>query len=570
MKALLSGKEAFSFFIENEMMNAWMDNIDEGIAVCKRKTLKIVYCNNQFVKLLGLPVKDIEEFIKSSLTKEFNDASNGTYEKRIEKNSMTLELFALKKGDLLLLILKDISKIISLEKNAEEIRQLNYELRTIYEKYADDTIFITDKTGQVIFTGAHVAKNCGFESGAFIGKNVYDLERDGIFYPSVSVKVIETKQPQVVIQQTRLGQQMVAIGTPIFNEKGELQKVITISKDFSPQIKLASMLLVMEDEQRLVKDERCESVVTCNNEMFSVVALAKLVASVDSTVLIHGETGTGKDVIAKLIYSLSKRSNKPFVKVNCGAIADNLVESELFGYVRGSFTGANKEGKIGLIEAANKGTLFLDEVSELPLNQQVKLLQVLQERQMTRVGGTNPINLDIRIIAATNRDLEKMVKDKQFRGDLYYRLNVVPIKIPPLRERKDDIPLLAKHFLETFNKEYGKEKHLSKDVLQYLCDYTWPGNVRELENVIERLVVTSKGALIETEQLPENIINDSNENALSIRRIIKLKSAIEQTEKTLISMVMSECGNTYAAAEILGINQSTVSRKIKQYRINYK
>lgn len=566
MKGILSEKEAVDFSLYNEIIKAWLENTDEGIAVFRKKSQRIIYLNDRFTELMGLSIREIEQYIRSYYYNGENEDGAFTYKKKVEKNNLTLELYVIEKGDFHLFIMKDVSKIVSIEKNAEEIRQLNYELRTIYEKFADDTIFITDKTGQVIFTGEQVAKNCGYESDAFIGRNVYELEKERVFSPSVCVKVIETNQPQVVIQKTRLGQQMVAIGTPIFNEKNELQKVIAISKDFSPQIKLASMMSVMDDHG-FNKDERCESVVTCSNDMFGVVALAKLVAGVDSTVLIQGETGTGKEIIAKLIYKLSKRSDKPFIKVNCGAIAPNLVESELFGYVRGSFTGANREGKIGLIEAANKGTLFLDEVSEIPFNQQVKLLQVLQERQMTRVGDTIPINLDIRVIAATNRDLEKMVEDKLFREDLYYRLNVVPIKIPPLRDRKDDIPLLAKYFLELYNKEYGKEKHLSKEALQYLSDYEWPGNVRELENVMERLVVTTKESLIGVDQLPINITSDSFEDAISIRRITTLKCAVEQTERKLLEKVMSEYGNTYKAAEILGVNQSTISRKIRQYEV---
>jgi transcriptional regulator with PAS, ATPase and Fis domain len=291
------------------------------------------------------------------------------------------------------------------------------------------------------------------------------------------------------------------------------------------------------------------------------------VAGVDSTVLLLGESGVGKEVVAKLLHRLSKRSTKPLVAINCSAIPENLIESELFGYETGAFTGAQKRGKQGLIEFANEGTLFLDEIGELPLSLQVKLLRVLQDKKLMRLGGITEIDVNVRIVAATNRDLYKMVIDKQFRADLYYRLNVIPIEIPPLRKRKSDILPLCHHFIDVYNHKYGINKELSLSTGQALENYDWPGNVRELENLIERLVVTTNHNIIDFEDLPQFLVhNDSDINSkIKIDEIMHLREAQELTEKLLIEKAYENYKNTYEMAEALGVNQSTVVRKINKY-----
>ena len=226
--------------------------------------------------------------------------------------------------------------------------------------------------------------------------------------------------------------------------------------------------------------------------MEDTIKLSLRIAAVNTTVLILGESGVGKGLIARFIHENSLRNKGPFIKINCGSIPESLLESELFGYETGAFTGAKREGKPGLVELAHKGTLLLDEIADLPLNLQVKLLQVIQERELTRIGGTKPIRIDIRIIASTNKDIRKMVKQGEFREDLYYRLNVIPITIPPLRERKEDIELLIDFFISHYNKKHNKSISLQEDVIEALLQYCWPGNVRELENLMERLVVTSE------------------------------------------------------------------------------
>ncbi|BAE86541.1 hypothetical protein DSY4752 [Desulfitobacterium hafniense Y51] len=284
----------------------------------------------------------------------------------------------------------------------------------------------------------------------------------------------------------------------------------------------------------------------------------------DSTVLILGESGVGKELIAQLIHRASHRSEKPFIKINCGAIPANLLESEFFGYEAGSFTGALKEGKKGLFELADGGTLFLDEVGELPLEHQVKVLRAIQEKEILRVGGKKTIKLDIRIIAATNRDLEAMIREKAFREDLYYRLNVVPMTIPPLRQRKEDVIPIALELLARYNTAYGYQKWIHPEVMDCLLNYDWPGNIRELENTIERLVVTSMDDCITKDAMAEikSIDVHPAPNGLT-----SLKAFLEKEENRLLEEAYRLMGSTRKAAAVLGISQSSMVKKMKKYGI---
>lgn len=278
----------------------------------------------------------------------------------------------------------------------------------------------------------------------------------------------------------------------------------------------------------------------------------------------------GKEEVAKYIHKNSKRCNKHFIKVNCGAIPENLIESELFGYEKGAFTGANKEGKIGLFEVADEGTIFLDEVGELPLDMQVKLLRVLQEKEIERVGGVKPIKIDVRILAATNRNLEEMVSKKLFREDLYYRLNVVPIEIPPLRERKKDIVPLVEHFLSELNKKYNLSKRFTSVAMQSLLQYNWPGNVRELKNIVERVVIMSSNDVILKSDLPiNNTFNLLEEEIGSIDEEVNLKEIVERFELKFINKAFENYKNVRDAAKYLGMDPSTFVRKRKKYTDKY-
>ncbi len=571
MKVDKISNEVRNIIIENKMHDLWLEHTSEGLMICKKKDFSILFINKQCIEMFSLDGnilpdtlpeifnEEAMEFIvkgKSGICKSFRSA--------LEINSIHINNY-------IMLIVNDLTKVANIEKKSNEIKQLNKELQMVFEQYADDTILITDGKGIVEFSGTVIAANCGVSPGYMIGKNVYDLEKAKYFFPSVTAMVLESKQTEVIIQNTKPGKTLVAVGTPIFDEKGNITKVISITRDYSRQIKIGTLLSKVREEKQDEPDFKHahKNIVTCNDKMLNILALAKLVAMVNSTVLINGETGTGKEVIARYIYSSGPRATKPFIKVNCGAISPNLVESELFGYEPGSFTGAKREGKVGLVEAANSGTLFLDEISELPLNQQVKLLQVIQERSMTRVGGTKDIKLDIRIIAATNKDLEDQVKKEEFREDLFYRLNVVPINLPPLRERAEDIPLLTRHFLNLYNTENDRDKEFTKEAFSLICRYSWPGNVRELVNTIERLTITTQDTFIDVEDLPNKIRGneDKSNELIQVRQIMKLNEAIEDIERKLINMAVEKYGSGKKAAELLGVNQSTISRKMSQYGI---
>ncbi len=285
------------------------------------------------------------------------------------------------------------------------------------------------------------------------------------------------------------------------------------------------------------------------------------------TILVEGETGVGKEAVTRMIHRFSGRSRQPFVKINCGMIPENLLESELFGYEEGSFTGAKKGGKVGKVELAHRGTLFFDEIGELPLSMQVKLLEFLQDRVITRVGGSEKIYVDTRVIAATNRDLRDMCRDGQFRQDLYYRLNVVPLKIPSLRDRVDEIENLAKYFLHQYNKKYRLNKTFDSDILQVLLSYDWPGNIRELEHMIERLYIISDSPLLCGGDLDKLLFgSEAGPNKVFCAEIMPLKEAKWEVERQLVERAYLMYGSTYKAAKALSVDQSTVVKLMKKYK----
>ncbi|MFJ7727542.1 sigma-54 interaction domain-containing protein [Neobacillus sp. NPDC097160] len=309
------------------------------------------------------------------------------------------------------------------------------------------------------------------------------------------------------------------------------------------------------------------SMVVHSQKMKDVLNTIDMVSKVSTTVLLLGESGVGKEMIAKTIHQLGNRRSKSFIAVNCGAIPENLLESELFGYVGGAFTGANKNGAPGKFELSNEGILFLDEIAEMPLNLQVKLLRILQEKEITPLGGSKPIHIDVQIIAATNQSLEKMVRDGRFREDLFYRLNVVPIEIPSLRERTEEIPYLIYHFLAKYNTIYNRNINILPDAIELLCIYDWPGNVRQLENTIERIVVTSRELIVDSSLVYNYIAKKAVlKEPLIINHIMPLQEAVDMIEEQLIKMAMDKYKSIKLAAKVLDISQPTMSRKYKKFR----
>jgi len=387
---------------------------------------------------------------------------------------------------------------------------------------------------------------------------------------------LEQKKTITIKQTISTGKKILVTGSPIFNEQGEIIRVVTNVRDMTELNNLhkkleRSMELQAHYEREISqlknKYEGQKKIIVKSRQMKNAIEMAERLARVDTTVLILGESGVGKELIAQLIHENSSRPLRgAFIKVNCGAIPGDLLESELFGYEEGAFTGARKGGKAGLFEIADGGTIFLDEIAELPLNLQVKLLRVLQEKELTRLGGSKPIMSDVRIISATNKDLYKMVKSKLFREDLYYRLNVVPLLIPPLRERVDDILPLTQYHLEYFAEKHKITKILSPKTMECLMAYSWPGNIRELINTLERLVVTVDHDILEPQDLPQTLLSEIPE----IHVNNSLIDAVASLEKKLISKALLEHKTTRKAAIILGISQTCLIKKAKKNGIIFQ
>jgi PAS domain S-box-containing protein len=450
------------------------------------------------------------------------------------------------------------------------------ELRELYNDFLDifrncfDGIYVSDGNGRSLFVNKGFERVYGLDSRDFIGRNARELERLGYIDPLITPNVIATKERQSAVQRTKSGRSVMATGIPLFDDEGNVRKVIINSRDLTEYFELQERLSKAEvnlvraqsELTRLRQDSQKINGVICSSEaMQAVVELALRLAKVSTTLLIQGESGVGKDVVARLIHAESPRWEAPFIKINCGAIPAELLESELFGYERGAFSGARREGKPGTLELAHEGTLFLDEIGDMPLALQVKLLQVLQDRTLTRVGGTKPIKVDFRLIAATNRDLRAMVREKAFREDLFYRLNVVPIGIPPLRERAEDIIPLAHHCLEEVNERYGYSRRFSGPVMDWMLRYSWPGNVRELRNIVERLVVTARSDEIGVESLPLELGGNDVQQAVQPLDFKALRMA---HEADVVRAAVERFGSIGRAAAHLGISESTVKRKLRR------
>lgn len=462
----------------------------------------------------------------------------------------------------------------SLNEKHKEILHLKDKLEaTIESSY--DGIVVTDGDGEILMSNSAWAEMVGLEKNNK-GKQVQEIEDMGIIFPSATVLALKEKRRISFIQSSKNGKRFLATGTPIFDSEGSIKMVVTNIRDIDELYRLKKNIESTMALQKYYPSKnktvsnlniKNDNIIANSVELGNVLQTAGSVAAVNSTVLLLGESGVGKEVVARFIHRLSRRSSKPLITINCSAIPENLLESELFGYETGAFTGAQKNGKQGLIELANNGTLFLDEIGDLPLSLQAKLLRVLQERKLMRLGGTSEICLDVRVIAATNKDIQKMVLDGSFRADLYYRLNVVPIEIPPLRKRKADILSLCYHFIKIYNEKYNCTKEISASVEQVLEGYSWPGNVRELENLIERLIVTTSCDMIDICDLPNFLFenNDKVNDKIKVDGLMTLKEAQEILEKKLIERAYKKTTNSYEMAEILGVNQSTIIRKIHKY-----
>lgn len=443
----------------------------------------------------------------------------------------------------------------------------------IFVESSHDGILVTDSQGVVIRVNAAFERAFSVLRREVIGRNVTELIAEGLYLDSAALKVLETRETATVVLKQK-GKRLIATGTPAFDICGSFTSVVVNIRDITELNDLQSRL----EHQRMVAEGYIRELtfiqsqnapgadfVVHSKEMQHIMDTIKTISQVDSTLLITGESGTGKEVIVNQVHRSSNRRDKPIIKINCGAIPASLFESELFGYEDGAFTGARRRGKAGFFELANEGTLFLDEIGELDLDLQVKLLRVIQEGEVTRIGGTKTLHVDVRIIAATNRDLWQQVQEGKFRQDLYYRLNVINIEVPPLRERRDDVIPLAVHFIEKYNQKYSKHKELSMELGKILRSLDWLGNIRELENLIENMVVLVQRDVLYPEDLPPRYRQSGAEVSacqVTVHGIMPLKEAIQQVESQLLFHAQEKYTTTREIAKALGVDQSTVSRKM--------
>ncbi|MEA4925281.1 MAG: sigma 54-interacting transcriptional regulator [Syntrophomonadaceae bacterium] len=469
-------------------------------------------------------------------------------------------------------VMQDISRLEELTDELEYAKRMQAEMDAVLNA-SSDSIFVTDAKGNVLSVNDAYAKITGINGVELIGKNMYDLVRQGFYDRSATVSVIENHKPVTFTQHLKTGRTMLVTGNPVFNQKGELVKVLTNGRDITELMRLKQEAeqayhLSKYYEKELKRVTQSGEMIIASEKSREVLDMVRRIGKVNSTVLIYGESGVGKELVAREVYINSFRKDKPLINLNCAAIPENLLESELFGYESGAFSGAKKGGKAGIFEIANGGTLFLDEIGEMPLNLQSKVLRVIQEKEIMRIGGTTPISVDVRLIAATNRDLWEMVRKGQFRQDLYYRLNVVPVYVAPLRDRKEEIPVLVRHFLKIFNEQYGMNKSIDERVMDRLLDYDWPGNIRELRNTIERAVVTSVDEVIKSIKIgnsSQRIQEFKIEEEDTPR--IDLKEKVNAFEKDILLHYIKTLKSSRKVAKALGVSQTTIVRKAAQYGI---
>jgi PAS domain S-box-containing protein len=566
------------------------DSVHQGIAIFEKNGKIIIYNKVAGSLFKKDPEKMVGRFIKDIFPSAWEDLSAvlNTGKPQIGKqiNLEGLEIIANRTPIFfrnkiigVISLFQDISVHENSLTELETYKQLNELLDTIIES-SFDGIWVCDHEGRVIKVNTSSAKMDELPPPQLVGQKMEDLVKQGLIDKSVTLEVIKKKVPVTLVQKARSGKEILVTGNPVFDDNGKLRLVVVNERDNTVLNRLRHEL---EESRALAQKYRSElsqinsyddflkKFVIRSKNMKRVVDRAIKVSKVDSTVLIQGSSGVGKSLLSKFIHQLSNRNNGPLIRVDCGAIPESLIESELFGYEKGAFTGANEKGKPGFFELADSGTLFLDEIGELPLNVQSKILRFLEDNELVRVGGTQSRKIDVRVIAATNRELEGMVKQKLFRKDLFFRLSVVPLHIPPLADRIDDIPALTNHFLKQFNEKFNTNKTIDPQVVDTLCLYHFPGNIRELENLIEQLVVLTPDDHINLSNLPGHIGKPAKSLLIGNHDIEwNLKQAVHQLEKEMIIKAITQYATQAEAARNLGIDQATLSRKIRKLRIKRK
>lgn len=446
---------------------------------------------------------------------------------------------------------------------------------------------IANREGDYLYTNKAHEKYTGYAPEIIKGLTAQYIENEGMYDKISSTMLALKNKEEVVIEQYEppINRNILVRGTPYFDKEGNVEYVVSqlidlkkLQQEQKEIRKLCEGKGWSQYEKVFVEDifqdsENAEFIVYKSKVMCTVMDQARTVAKSDATVLLLGETGTGKEMMAQYIHQTSYRKDMPFVRINCSAIPENLLESELFGYEPGSFTGGSREGKIGLLEFANNGTVLLDEIGDMPLSLQSKILRVLQEKEITKIGGRKPVKINVRFIASTNADIVELIKEKKFRRDLYYRLSVMPIKIPTLRERKEDIPLLIHYFVKKYNHKYGMNKAVEWHLAEKILAKSFAGNVRQLANLIERLIIMSPENIISIDifeklYFESDDITEKNKYTLMDFEEKSLKQIMEDYEKYILQEYRKRYKNSYNISEKLKTNQSTIFRKLKKYEID--
>ena len=460
-------------------------------------------------------------------------------------------------------------------------RMLNFEAMTLELQAiidsSSDGLFVCDGDANVIRVNPASERIHKRPASEMVGRNMRELIPEGFIDRSAALEACLQKETVSLLQNMPNNRKLISIGTPVFDQAGELIRVVVSERDITEIDTLQREL----ENQEAIKDQfrhqmlemqqmelEKRKIIARSPNMIKALRQAMRVATADSSVLILGESGVGKGVIADMIHHNSRRADRPLIKINCGAIPESLVEAELFGYEKGAFTGANTGGKPGQFELANEGILFLDEVAELPLSAQVKLLRFLEDGWITRLGATEERKVDVRVLAATHRDLDDMVEKGTFRLDLYYRLNVIPIHVPAVRERKDCLVPLIRHYIDHFSLINHESRRLTRAAIDALCNYSFPGNVRELMNICERLVVMSETEVIDLVDLPVQVAGSVKARLpeeMDWPETVTLQEALETVERNLLTKARERYRSQSRIAEVLGVNQSTIARKLKRY-----
>ncbi|MED1466919.1 sigma-54 interaction domain-containing protein [Bacillus salipaludis] len=442
----------------------------------------------------------------------------------------------------------------------------NKQMLTVLE-FSTDGIYVVDRNGITLFVNQAYEQITGFSREDLVGRHMKDLVQDEFIDQSVSLQVLREKKKISLLQTIAQTKEVIVTGNPVFAEDGTIEMVVTSVRDVTKlnslqkDLSKANTFSKMQNYRyTFTTDEEENKFLFCDIRMKKIYEKVTQIAPFPTSVLLTGPSGVGKEVIANLIHDFSDRKAQPFIKVNCGAIPETLLESEFFGYEAGAFTGASRQGKLGLLELANNGTIMLDEIGEMPFQLQVKLLRALQEKKIRRIGGTADISVNIRVIGATNQDIMNLIRQGKFREDLYYRISVIELRIPPLCERKEDIILLADHYFESYCQRYKIQKVLTPEAKHCLIQYHWPGNVRELKNIMENLVTSVLEQTIEPYHLPYQLQQMENGSSSN------LKSRLEQLEKRIINEAIANNSSLRQAAKSLGIDHSTLVKKLQRWK----